>query len=101
MLSGAAALAAVHQTDGGEGGDSTRAATNPASLSKRVVACLDVRSNDNGDLVVTKGESYDVREASEDGSGAKGKVRNLGKPVELAARYYQEGADEASNLSPL
>ena len=31
-------------------------------MAKRVIACLDVRSNDNGDLVVTKGDQYDVRE---------------------------------------
>jgi glutamine amidotransferase/cyclase len=31
-------------------------------LVKRVVACLDVRSNDQGDLIVTKGDQYDVRE---------------------------------------
>lgn len=35
-------------------------------LVRRVIACLDVRSNDAGDLVVTKGDQYDVREA---GSG--------------------------------
>ena len=34
-------------------------------LSKRIIACLDVRSNDEGDLVVTKGDQYDVREAGE------------------------------------
>lgn len=28
----------------------------------QVIACLDVRSNDSGDLVVTKGDQYDVRE---------------------------------------
>lgn len=28
----------------------------------QVIACLDVRANDNGDLVVTKGDQYDVRE---------------------------------------
>ena len=28
---------------------------------KRVIACLDVRANDHGDLVVTKGDQYDVR----------------------------------------
>ncbi len=55
-------------------------------LAKRVIACLDVRTNDEGDLVVTKGDKYDVRE--------RGRVRNLGKPVELAKRYYEEGADE-------
>ena len=42
------------------------------------------RSNDSGDLVVTKGDQYDVREAgSEEG---KGDVRNLGKPVDLSGR---------------
>ncbi|MGB5831367.1 MAG: imidazole glycerol phosphate synthase subunit HisF [Thiohalocapsa sp.] len=64
---------------------------NPTRLAKRVIACLDVRSNDNGDLVVTKGDQYDVREA--------GEVRNLGKPVDLARRYYQEGADEITFLN--
>ena len=33
-------------------------------LARRVIACLDVRSNDHGDLVVTKGDQYDCREAS-------------------------------------
>jgi glutamine amidotransferase/cyclase len=61
------------------------------TLAKRIIACLDVRSNDQGDLVVTKGDQYDVRE---DGS-----VRNLGKPVELAGRYYEEGADEITFLN--
>jgi len=60
-------------------------------LAKRVIACLDVRTNDQGDLVVTKGDRYDVRE--------EGEVRNLGKPVELASRYYQEGADEVTFLN--
>ncbi|MDJ0891259.1 MAG: imidazole glycerol phosphate synthase subunit HisF [Gammaproteobacteria bacterium] len=60
-------------------------------LAKRIIACLDVRTNDDGDLVVTKGDQYDVREA--------GLVRNLGKPVELARRYYDEGADEITFLN--
>jgi glutamine amidotransferase/cyclase len=60
-------------------------------LAKRIIACLDVRANDAGDLVVTKGDQYDVREA--------GEVRNLGKPVELAHRYYEEGADEITFLN--
>jgi glutamine amidotransferase/cyclase len=34
--------------------------------AKRVIACLDVRSNDSGDLVVTKGDQYDVREKAGD-----------------------------------
>jgi glutamine amidotransferase/cyclase len=61
------------------------------SLAKRIIACLDVRTNDQGDLVVTKGDQYDVRE--------KGAVRNLGKPVELARQYYQSGADEITFLN--
>lgn len=60
-------------------------------VAKRIIACLDVRANDNGDLVVTKGDQYDVRE--------EGEVRNLGKPVEVAKRYYDEGADEITFLN--
>lgn len=60
-------------------------------LAKRIIACLDVRSNDQGDLVVTKGDQYDVRE--------KGDVRNLGKPVQLAEEYYRQGADEITFLN--
>ncbi len=60
-------------------------------LSKRIIACLDVRANDRGELVVTKGDQYDVRE--------NGAVRNMGQPVELARRYYQEGADEITFLN--
>lgn len=37
------------------------------SLARRVIACLDVRCNDAGDVVVTKGDQYDVRE---EGNGA-------------------------------
>jgi glutamine amidotransferase/cyclase len=64
-------------------------------LAKRIIACLDVRANDAGDLVVTKGDQYDVREKSEGG----GDVRNLGKPVELASRYSEDGADEVTFLN--
>lgn len=67
------------------------AAAGPTRLAKRVIACLDVRTNDEGDLVVTKGDRYDVREA--------GRVRNMGKPVELARRYFEEGADEVTFLN--
>ncbi|XP_022975804.1 imidazole glycerol phosphate synthase hisHF, chloroplastic-like isoform X1 [Cucurbita maxima] len=63
-------------------------------LAKRVIACLDVRTNDQGDLVVTKGDQYDVREQTEENE-----VRNLGKPVELAGQYYKDGADEVSFLN--
>ncbi len=148
----------------------------PARLAKRVVVALDVRSNDAGDLVVTKGmldihfaspwpssedsgcccrvtvraycfrhawplvgrparradgrqqhlrqpaktrladvslihaargsgrflaclsagDQYDVREG---GTGSGGDVRNLGKPVSLAERYFRDGADEVSFLN--
>ncbi|MCA1795704.1 MAG: imidazole glycerol phosphate synthase subunit HisF [Desulfobacteraceae bacterium] len=67
------------------------------ALAKRIIACLDVRSNDRGDLVVTKGDQYDVREKA--GTNGKGSVRNLGKPVDLARRYYEEGADEITFLN--
>ncbi|KFK29198.1 hypothetical protein AALP_AA7G102000 [Arabis alpina] len=65
-----------------------------SKLAKRVIACLDVRSNDKGDLVVTKGDQYDVREQSNENE-----VRNLGKPVDLAGQYYKDGADEISFLN--
>lgn len=68
-----------------------KTSTASTRLAKRIIACLDVRANDQGDLVVTKGDQYDVRE--------NGAVRNLGKPVELAERYYQEGADEIAFLN--
>jgi len=77
--------------------DSDTPGTRPPSilkktrLAKRIIACLDVRANDRGDLVVTKGDQYDVRE--------NGTVRNLGKPADLAGRYYQEGADEITFLN--
>jgi glutamine amidotransferase/cyclase len=63
-------------------------------LTRRIIACLDVRTNDQGDLVVTKGDQYDVREKSTGGN-----VRNLGKPVEMAQKYYEQGADEVTFLN--
>ncbi|EXJ64225.1 imidazole glycerol phosphate synthase hisHF [Cladophialophora yegresii CBS 114405] len=63
-------------------------------LTRRIIACLDVRTNDQGDLVVTKGDQYDVREKT-----AGSQVRNLGKPVEMAQRYYNQGADEVTFLN--
>ncbi|ABN65873.2 imidazole glycerol phosphate synthase [Scheffersomyces stipitis CBS 6054] len=63
--------------------------------TRRIIACLDVRSNDEGDLVVTKGDQYNVRETA----SSESKVRNLGKPVELATRYYNQGADEVTFLN--
>jgi glutamine amidotransferase/cyclase len=67
-------------------------------LVKRIVVALDVRTNDFGDLVVTKGDQYDVRETAKE-EGTRGGVRNLGKPVALARRYYLEGADEIAFLN--
>lgn len=95
--------------------DGTKATTQPAEdttaplnsnisnsglkngLTARIVACLDVRANDNGDLVVTKGDQYDVRERQVDGSGNP--IRNLGKPVSLCKKYYDQGADEVTFLN--
>jgi glutamine amidotransferase/cyclase len=71
--------------------------TGPAptgGLTRRVIACLDVRTNDQGDLVVTKGDQYDVRDKSDNRN-----VRNLGKPVEMAKKYYEQGADEVTFLN--
>mmetsp|Transcript_24455 Transcript_24455/g.45953 ORF Transcript_24455/g.45953 Transcript_24455/m.45953 type:complete len:563 (+) Transcript_24455:117-1805(+) len=69
------------------------------TLCKRVVVALDVRSNDSGDLVVTKGDQYDVRETKDHKEEGKAKVRNLGKPAELARKYAEGGADEISFLN--
>ncbi|KAF2743845.1 imidazole glycerol phosphate synthase HisHF [Sporormia fimetaria CBS 119925] len=69
----------------------------PEGLTRRVIACLDVRTNDQGDLVVTKGDQYDVRE--KDGVSTGGEVRNLGKPVDMAKKYYEQGADEVTFLN--
>ncbi|GMI49227.1 hypothetical protein TrCOL_g4720 [Triparma columacea] len=65
-------------------------------IAKRLVVALDVRSNDVGELVVTKGDQYDVREK---GEGGKGGVRNLGKPSDMARKYYEDGADEIAFLN--
>ncbi|KAG6328931.1 hypothetical protein ID866_10158 [Astraeus odoratus] len=70
--------------------------------TKRIIACMDVRANDEGDLVVTKGDQYDVREkVTPDSTVVRtaGAVRNLGKPVALASKYYEAGADELCLLN--
>lgn len=84
--------------------EDTRAEMTRNGFTKRIVACLDVRANDQGDLVVTKGDQYDVREAEPvaavgDALAAQREVRNLGKPVDLARRYFAEGADEIAFLN--
>eukprot|EP00164_Ancoracysta_twista_P007502 GFYU01010657.1.p1 GENE.GFYU01010657.1~~GFYU01010657.1.p1 ORF type:complete len:543 (-),score=161.24 GFYU01010657.1:684-2312(-) len=67
--------------------------SSETQLAKRVIACLDVRTNDKGELIVTKGDQYDVRDASE------GQIRDLGDPVHLAKRYSDDGADEVTFLN--
>ncbi len=62
-------------------------------LTKRIIACLDVRTDDEGRLVVTKGDQYDVRDKRER------KVRDLGRPVEMARGYFEDGADEITFLN--
>ena len=66
-------------------------------LTRRVIACLDVRTNDQGDLVVTKGDQYDVREKGN--AASERQVRNLGKPVDMARKYYEQGSDEITFLN--
>lgn len=56
-------------------------------LTKRIIPCLDVRLDEDGRPVVTKGHQYDVR-------GLDGRIRNLGDPVAMARLYDEEGADE-------
>ncbi|KAJ2902088.1 putative imidazole glycerol phosphate synthase hishf protein [Zalerion maritima] len=99
--SGAAGLRMIKSFLTGEGMESLgkplkgeAASTGLQGLTRRVIACLDVRTNDQGDLVVTKGDQYDVREKSDDRG-----VRNLGKPIEMAERYYLQGADEVAFLN--
>lgn len=100
--SGAAGLRTLRSFLTGEGAKalgppktvSTDASSFADGLTRRVIACLDVRTNDQGDLVVTKGDQYDVREKGDDRN-----VRNLGKPVEMAKRYYEAGADEVTFLN--
>jgi glutamine amidotransferase/cyclase len=107
--SGAAGLEAAEKAGVVAASAASAAGTAPPrGLARRVIACLDVRANDSGDLVVTKGDQYDVREPAAAtamsaeagaGGGASREVRNLGKPVELAARYFDEGADEVAFLN--
>ncbi|TFK77160.1 imidazole glycerol phosphate synthase HisHF [Pluteus cervinus] len=82
---------------------STLVSSPEFTLTKRIIACMDVRTNDEGDLVVTKGDQYDVREKVDPDPGTttnpSGAVRNLGKPVALASRYYEAGADELCLLN--
>lgn len=99
--SGQAGLRTLRAFLDGQLADSQEVSLTPSErkdgLTRRVIACLDVRTNDQGDLVVTKGDQYDVREKS--GASSGGQVRNLGKPVDMAKRYYEQGADEVTFLN--
>jgi glutamine amidotransferase/cyclase len=97
--SGAAGLRVIRAFLNGDESKPLPSSTLPAldGLTRRIIACLDVRTNDQGDLVVTKGDGYDVRE--KDSTGAGGQVRNLGKPVDMARQYYEQGADEVTFLN--
>ncbi|KAK8084804.1 hypothetical protein PG997_006075 [Apiospora hydei] len=96
--SGVAGLRVIKSFLTGEGvkslGQQLSGPAPTGGLTRRVIACLDVRTNDLGDLVVTKGDQYDVREKGDDRG-----VRNLGKPVEMAKKYYEQGADEVTFLN--
>lgn len=96
--SGVAGLRVIRSFLTGEGqktlGQEVAGHAATGGLTRRVIACLDVRTNDQGDLVVTKGDQYDVREKGDDRN-----VRNLGKPVEMAKKYYEQGADEVTFLN--
>ena len=98
--SGAAGLRVLKAFLEGRKSEKLLSAPSPSAtqegLTRRVIACLDVRTNDDGDLVVTKGDQYDVREKADSGGGA---VRNLGKPVDKAKQYYEQGADEITFLN--
>ncbi|KAI0911286.1 putative bifunctional histidine biosynthesis protein hishf [Ustulina deusta] len=97
--SGVAGLKVIKSFLTGEGektlGQAVAGPVPTGGLTRRVIACLDVRTNDQGDLVVTKGDQYDVREKKGDDRS----VRNLGKPVEMAKKYYEQGADEVTFLN--
>ncbi|KAG1749928.1 uncharacterized protein EDB91DRAFT_1110451 [Suillus paluster] len=52
-------------------------------FTRRIIACMDVRANDEAPTTFK----------------TAGAVRNLGKPVALAARYFESGADELCLLN--
>lgn len=96
-VAGLRVLQAFLQGQEWESVDFTRSEVGSQGLTRRVIACLDVRTNDQGDLVVTKGDQYDVREKGS--SSAGGLIRNLGKPVDMARKYYEQGSDEITFLN--
>ena len=63
---------------------------------RQVIACLDVRGNDRGDLVVTKGDQYDVREQT----GGR-EVREGGREVREGGRVVVAAVCEREKLRAL
>ena len=63
-------------------------------LTRRIIACLDVRSNEANEIIVTKGDQYDVREKD-----SSRKIRDFGTPSDVAGFYYERGADEVALLN--
>ncbi|EDO34303.1 predicted protein [Nematostella vectensis] len=77
-------------------------ATRQTELAKRVITSLNVRTNNMGELVATKGEQFEVREIISDDEGnkpVKGDVKAVGDPVELGERFFSDGADEIAFLN--
>ena len=70
------------------------AQARPTRYCKRVIACMDVRANDAGDLVCTKGDQYDVREKSEGGQVRRRDVEGVSKRVRGARRRVVPGGGE-------
>ena len=63
---------------------------------------MDVCANNQGDLVVIKGDQYDVHEKVASSSTTvktASAVHNLRKPVALASKYYDSRADELCLLN--
>ncbi|KAF9515647.1 hypothetical protein BS47DRAFT_1391482 [Hydnum rufescens UP504] len=73
--------------------------TVDAEFTKRIIACMDIRANDEGDLGITKGRQYNDEckcfdQWARDRHSPTCKVRNLGQLVTLALWYCESGADE-------
>ena len=56
------------------------------ALSYRLIACLDVCKDESGNLITTKGDSYNTIENKV--------TRNMGDPISMAIDYYTQNIDE-------
>ncbi|KAI3669330.1 hypothetical protein L6452_40562 [Arctium lappa] len=63
-------------------------------LAKRVIACLDVRTNDNDDLVVPKGDQYDVREQTKENE-----IDRSNDQIEAAKQMVNEVISEGNQVT--